>query len=656
MRDRREELIRRWTKRVLEDPRVPEANRLAEPELRDEVPDLLDRLIDDLGAADGGESRRRAEGAREVAREHARQRFTLGYGVAEALRELGDLRVAILDLWMEEGLPIPREAAAVLHAAIDDTMIAGADEMERMAQEKQQWLSELLDQSHEAVMVWRLGGGLVLWNRGAEELYGWPLSEARGQSPHALLHTRHHGGDMREVERAVTRKGRWQGELQHTARDGRQLVVESRWVVRSDRGQVLVLEKNRDVTERRRAEEEREQLLESERAARTEAERATRLRDEFVATVSHELRTPLNAILGWTGMLRRSKLDAAASAKALEVVERNAQAQAELVEDLLDISRIGSGKLRLDVRPVNFAAVLENVIASHLPSAQAKGVRIDRVLDAAGCTIRGDPGRLEQIASNLLSNAVKFTPRGGHVSVSCQRRGSRAELTVRDTGKGIAADFVPHLFERFRQAEASLTRHHRGLGLGLSLVKFLVEQHGGDIRAESEGEGRGSTFTVTLPIAAVGQAEEKASPIDACGSLAGIRALVIDDEEDARTLIRRILEDCEVSVTAVGSAVEALEQLPQVRPDVLISDIGMPELDGYHLIRAVRALPVDRGGATPAVALTAFARPEDRLRALRAGYQMHLAKPVDQSELLVVVASLAGRLVAPLEPGAPVGR
>ncbi len=392
-------------------------------------------------------------------------------------------------------------------------------------------------------------------------------------------------------------------------------------------------------------EAEREQLLESERAARITAERAAHLRDEFVANASHELRTPLNAILGWTTMLRGGKLDAAATTKALEVVERNARAQAELVEDLLDISRISSGKLRLDVRRVDLAALVENTIASHLPAAEAKGVRLGSSIEPRACPVQGDPGRLEQVVSNLLSNAVKFTPRDGRVEVRLRCEGCRAEIAVRDTGKGITPDFLPHVFDRFRQAEASLTRHHRGLGLGLSLVKYLVEQHGGEVRVESEGDGRGATFTVTLPLAvACHPAGAGPMPMMACEQLAGVKALVVDDEEDARSLMSRILHDCHVEVASAASVPEALAALASFHPDVLISDIGMPELDGYHLIRAVRALPAEQGGATPAVAVTAFARPEDRLRALRAGYQMHLTKPIEQSELVVVVANLTGRL------------
>jgi signal transduction histidine kinase/ActR/RegA family two-component response regulator len=534
LRDRREELIRRWTQRVVEDPRVPDASRLSEPELRDHVPELLDRIADDVEACEAGAPR--PLGAGESARKHARQRAAEGYGLVEALRELSHFRAVLLGLCAEERVPLEDGTAEVLHRAIDESMTHGADEMERMA---------------------------------------------------------------------------------------------------LDRGKA--------------AGTERDQLLASERTARSEAERAAHLRDEFVATVSHELRTPLNAILGWASMLRSGKLDAGATAKALEVIERNAKAQATLVEDLLDISRIGSGKLRLDVRQVNLAAILENAVASHMPEAQAKGLHLDKRLDDCTCSVVGDPGRIEQIASNLLSNAIKFTPAGGRVAVSCQRVRSRIEVVVEDTGKGIDAEFLPCVFDRFRQAEASLTRQHRGLGLGLTLVKFLVEQHGGQIRADSDGAGRGAKFTVTLPIAAALKTGEPPSPIEACGALAGLKALVVDDEEDARTLLRRILEDCRAEVTLAGSAAEALAELPRLRPDVLISDIGMPELDGYQLIRAARALGPEEGGATPAIALTAFARPEDRLRAIEAGYQMHIAKPVDPSELLLVIADVTGRLPKPRE-------
>jgi CheY-like chemotaxis protein/two-component sensor histidine kinase len=302
-------------------------------------------------------------------------------------------------------------------------------------------------------------------------------------------------------------------------------------------------------------------------------------------------------------------------------------------------------KLRFDVAHVALSAVVDNAVASVLPTAESKGVRVEKILDAR-VDVTGDPSRLEQVVVNLLSNAIKFTPSGGHVAVTLRREGSRARLEVSDTGQGIGADLLPHVFDRYRQGDSSITRKHMGLGIGLALVKHLVEQHGGEVRAESEGEGKGATFVVSLPIAAARRAGEDPTPLDACASLEGVKVLVADDDEDARELVRRVLEDCGAKVVAVGSANDVVAELPRYHPDVLVSDIGMPETDGYELMCAVRALPPERGGKTPAVALTAFARPEDRLRALRVGYQMHLAKPVDQAELIVVVANLAGRLAA----------
>jgi len=398
---------------------------------------------------------------------------------------------------------------------------------------------------------------------------------------------------------------------------------------------------------------ERTRLVDSERTARGEAERAARIRDEFLANVSHELRTPLNAIVGWSALMRKGVLDADTTVKAIEVIARNAEAQTALVEDLLDISRIGAGKLGCEMRPVSLSALVDGVVDAQRPVATTKGVELARAQDDGVCVVRGDPVRLEQITSNLLSNAIKFTPGGGRVVVGCRRAGSHAELIVRDTGAGIAADFLPYVFDRFRQADASVTRRYRGLGLGLSLVKFLVEQHGGVVRAESEGEGRGATFTVTIPIAAVSTDSRGPSPIEAGAPLAGVKALIVDDDEDARAVIRRILEDGHAEVSVATSGAEALDLLPRVRPDVLVSDVGMPDLDGYQLIRAVRALGREQGGATAAVALTAFAQPEDRDHALAVGYQIHLAKPVDRRELLQAVASLTRGAAAALpDPGA----
>lgn len=392
-------------------------------------------------------------------------------------------------------------------------------------------------------------------------------------------------------------------------------------------------------------------------SARAAAEQANRLKDEFLATLSHELRTPLTAILGWSRMLNTGQLNAESTARALESVERNALAQRRLIDDILDVSRIITGKLRLDVRPVDLAPVIEEAIESVRPAAEAKGIRLQRVLDTGPQVVSGDPERLRQVIWNLLSNAVKFTPKGGRVQVRLERVNSHVEVTVSDTGRGIGADVLPHVFERFLQADSTTTREHSGLGLGLAIVRHLVELHGGTVRAESEGEGQGATFTVDLPLMIVRAPRSKA-PRDvermppttdtgeglACPpELEGLHILFVDDEEDARALLTTVLESCGAQVTAVGSAREALDELKREKFDVLLSDIGMPGEDGYWLIKKVRKLPPERGGKTPAAALTAYAGAKDRMRVLRAGYQMHVPKPVEPAELVTVVANLAGR-------------
>jgi PAS domain S-box-containing protein len=392
-------------------------------------------------------------------------------------------------------------------------------------------------------------------------------------------------------------------------------------------------------------------------AARAAAEQANRTKDEFLATLSHELRTPLSSILGWARMLTTTQLDAENTARALESIERNAKAQGRLIDDILDVSRIITGKLRLDVRPVDLASVIEGAVESVRPAAEAKGIRLQRVLDTGPQVVSGDPERLQQVVWNLLSNAVKFTPKGGRVQVRLERINSHVEIVVSDTGRGINADVLPHVFERFLQADSSTTREHSGLGLGLAIVRHLAELHGGTVRAESAGEGQGATFTVDLPLMivrppqpAVAREEERAHPTADTGErlvcppeLEGLHVLFVDDEEDARALLTTILESCGARVTAVGSAREALDELGREKFDVLLSDIGMPGEDGYWLIKRVRKLPPERGGRTPAAALTAYARAKDRLRVLRSGYQMHVPKPVEPAELVAVVANLAGR-------------
>jgi len=415
-----------------------------------------------------------------------------------------------------------------------------------------------------------------------------------------------------------------------------------------------------DVTERvaREAElqaqiEERSRLLSSEKLARNEAERANRLKDEFLATISHELRNPLNAILGWAHMMRLGKLNEANMERAVETIYRNAKSQAQLVADLLDVSRIISGKLRLDVRTVDLISIVTAAIDSIRPAADAKSIRLQTMLDPAAGPISGDADRLQQIVWNLLTNAVKFTPKGGRIQVKLQRVDSHVEIVVSDSGVGISKEFLPHVFDRFRQADASTTRIHGGLGLGLSIVHQLVDLHGGTVAVQSEGEGKGATFTITLPfVGVISQKEAEAVhptesaeilSFDGLPSLEGLKVLVVDDEADTGELIGEVLRECGSEVIITRSAAEALVALEHHKPDILISDLGMPDEDGYSLIEKIRALPSERGGNIPAAALTAYARAEDRMRVLRSGFQFHLPKPVDSAELVTVVASLAGR-------------
>lgn len=398
----------------------------------------------------------------------------------------------------------------------------------------------------------------------------------------------------------------------------------------------------------------REKLLDAERSARADAERASQLKDEFVATLSHELRTPLTPILGWVEVFKRRPSPDPQWSQGLEVIERNARMQTQIIEDLLDMSRIVSGKVRLDIVPVNLVEVIEAGVSTVKSAAQAREIELVTSLDTSARTIRGDPGRLQQVVWNLLTNAIKFTDRGGRVHISLLRGNTNMVIEVTDTGQGITPAFLPHIFERFRQADSSTTRHHGGLGLGLAIVKQLVELHGGSIGAYSSGKGRGATFTVLLPMVAARNADDmrasepgtrpaRPAPSQDMPSLTGLQVLVADDDADARTLIATVLEDCGAQVTVSDSAGHALSVLQSTRPHLLISDIGMPEVDGYELMRRVRVLPAVLGGLTPAIALTAFARAEDRRRALQAGYQLHLTKPVEPTLLAAAVSRLADR-------------
>jgi signal transduction histidine kinase/CheY-like chemotaxis protein len=381
-------------------------------------------------------------------------------------------------------------------------------------------------------------------------------------------------------------------------------------------------------------------------ASRVEAENANRLKDEFLAIVSHELRTPLNAVLGWARLLGDEKLDPARARKAIHTIERNAKALTRIIDDLLDISRITGGNLRIDPLPVDLVAVIHGTLDEVRPVAEAKAVGLTFNCQAVPDPVGGDALRLQQVVANLLSNAVKFTPSGGRVDVRLTSTGSHAEIQVADTGQGIAPEFLPHLFQRFTQGDRSTTRRQGGIGLGLAIVKAFVEHHGGTVHASSPGAGMGATFTVRLPVLTPDTAEEVERPrvvatSDAALGLDGVRVLLVEDDADGREVLAVILELAGANVEGVASVREALSAFDRLRPDVLVSDVGMPDEDGYALIRHIRARQVDRGGDTASIALTGYAGPDDGARLLAAGFQMHLRKPIDPSDLVAAVASLA---------------
>jgi PAS domain S-box-containing protein len=408
-----------------------------------------------------------------------------------------------------------------------------------------------------------------------------------------------------------------------------------------------------DISDRKHATLEREAAFQREHAARTQAEDATRLKDEFLANLSHELRTPMNAIIGWTHLLRSGRLDDAQRQRALESIDRGARSQAKLIEDLLDVSRIVSGKLSLNLQPVDIGAVIDAALESQRPAAQTKGLRLVRTAGLTDLVVTGDAGRLQQVFLNILTNAVKFTPSGGRIEVALTREGDNARISVADTGEGIAPAFLPYVFDRFRQADGTSTRSHMGLGLGLAIVRHVVEMHGGNVKVASAGEGQGATFTVTIPLATDVDgtprkpvSERMPGAYGPAGGL-GIRVLVVEDDSETREILGAILERGGFSYRVATRASEALTVLDDWQPDVIVSDIGMPDMDGYEFMRELRARPTALGGAIPALALTAYARAADRDLALRSGYQAHVAKPVDPLDLIRAITELTGRPVLP---------
>jgi signal transduction histidine kinase/ActR/RegA family two-component response regulator len=418
----------------------------------------------------------------------------------------------------------------------------------------------------------------------------------------------------------------------------------------------MILLSMEDFTEAARAEAVRRELLESAQTAARDAEAAGRLKDEFVAVASHELRGPLNAMVGWIHLLSGGALDPATAARALRVIDRNVKMQARLINELLDMTRLMAGKLRLSVRQVELLPIVEAAMETARPAAETKGVTMRLAEGTTAELVQGDADRLQQVVWNLLSNAVKFTPQGGSIDVWTGRSGTHVQVRVTDTGQGISADFLPHVFERFRQADSSPARQQSGLGLGLAITQELVELHGGTVTAESPGQGKGSAFVVSLPLPAL-RLEPAGAEKDAEGEeapapkpwtapdpslLHGLRVLVVEDEADGRDLIQTVLESCGAEVTAVASAAAALAAFDREPPQLVVSDIGLPGQDGYALIREIRRRPPEAGGLVPAMALTAFAAAEDRQRTAAAGYQAYLAKPADPTMLVAKVALLAG--------------
>jgi PAS domain S-box-containing protein len=505
--------------------------------------------------------------------------------------------------------------------------------------------------SDYCVFAMDLEGRILSWNKGAEKAFGYRKEEIVGENYSILFspEDRSAGAPGRELEAAgseenVTEHGR------RARKDGSGVWVAGSISALKDEdgnkiGYVKVLTVGA-VLGREQAEAVAREALERERMARSEYEDASRSKDEFIALVSHELRSPLNAILGWTRILRQGRPDEDLYQRATEIIERSARMQSQLIEDLMDTARIVRGKLKLEVQPVNLAPLIEKAMDVVRPAADAKGIALEASLDREADQITGDPDRLQQVVWNLLSNAVKFTNEGGRVEVRLGRVDPYIQISVSDTGCGVSPEFMPYLFERYIQAGASGARRKGGLGLGLSLVRQLVEMHGGGVTAESEGEGKGATFTVNLPVRAVYTAETERQPPAGAQTrqLDGVWAAVVDDEANARELITSALESYGARVTAFSSAGEAIELLTSARrPDVLVCDLAMPGEDGFSLLHKVREWEKGRDGTLPAIALTAFGRTEDRTRSLYAGFQMHIAKPVEPVELAVAVRSLIER-------------
>ncbi|HJU93725.1 MAG TPA: ATP-binding protein [Pyrinomonadaceae bacterium] len=507
---------------------------------------------------------------------------------------------------------------------------------------------EIFAHSREAIAIIDPSGHYLQQNGAHFTLLGYADHDLEGKTPAIYLGEE----TFQRIFKQLVASGDYSGETVCRTKSGELRNIElSVFTMRSGLGEPLCyVSIKRDITARKRTEKERDQLLIRERSARSDAEKANRLKDEFLATLSHELRTPLNAVIGWSRILKSGRLDDESSGHAIEVIERNAWAQKQIIEDILDVSRVITGKLQLHLGPVSLVSVVNAALDAVRPALEAKDIRVETHFQDGLKVIAGDVDRLQQVVWNLLSNASKFTPMGGMVGVRVSQDETNVEIQVSDTGPGIDAEFLPHVFERFRQADGSTTRTHGGLGLGLAIVRHLVELHGGMIGAENRESGRGAVFTVRLPLPSTALNLEAVPPVRSLKEhvtdvdLQGVRILVVEDELDALDLITIDLAEHGATVRGASSATQALELLESDEFDLLISDIGMADTDGYKLIKQVRNQEGEKGEHLPAIALTAYARTQDRLRAIAAGYNTHVAKPVEIRELVTVVKCLTGKI------------
>jgi PAS domain S-box-containing protein len=510
-------------------------------------------------------------------------------------------------------------------------------------------LAAVVESSDDAIITKDLNSTITSWNPAATRMFGYTEAEAIGKSIRMII-----PHELQSEEDLVLSKIRAGDKVDHyetvrQRKDGSRLNISlTVSPIRDDNGTIVGASKiARDITERVRLADENARLYEI-------AREANRMKDEFLAVLSHELRTPLNAIVGYARLLRGGIIAEDKAARGLETLERNATWLSQIIDDVLDVSRIVSGKIRLDVQAVELPVIVDNAVSTIQPAAEAKNVRVQTVIDPNVGPVSGDPDRLQQVVWNLVSNAVKFTPKGGRIQVRLERVNSHVEITVSDTGAGIDPDFLPYVFDRFRQAESGTTRKTGGLGLGLAIVRHIVEMHGGTVLATSAGEGQGATFTVRLPLMIVHPQPiepprvhprtERLTPLTQLGDLHGLRVMAVDDDQDALTLLRVVLETAGAEVSTVSSPFGALNRIEQVKPHVMVVDLGMPDMDGFELISRIRASDDPAVREVPAAALTAFARSEDRTRALRSGFEMHLSKPVDPGELVAAVSTLAKRV------------